>query len=69
MIRVEMNDIYGTSIKIQESGSGYFRLDFSGKGFGGEKDNMNNEIPSCVSLNENMARALQSSLNSYFEED
>lgn len=69
MIEAKLKDVYGTQVEISESSSGYFRMDFEWEGFQKEKDNLGNEIPSCVSLTVNQARVLQACLNSYFEED
>jgi len=69
MITAKVNDIYGTEIKISESCSGYFRLDLKGESFPQRKHSKTGEdVPNCVSLNENTARVLQAALNSYFEE-
>lgn len=65
----KIRDIYGAEIEIQESCSGYFRLDFKGKSFPQRKhDTTGEDIPTCVSLNENNARILQAILNEFFED-
>ena len=64
----KIKDIYGTIVTIQESGSGYFRLDFKGESFP-EKEHNGSTIPCCVSFTENNARVLQSALNEYFEQE
>lgn len=68
MIQVKMTDIYGTTVEIQESGSGYFRLDFHGETFIQEDDGLGNKIPCCISLDEKKARVLLAALEEYFEE-
>ena len=47
MMQVKMKDIYGTQVSIQESGSGYFRLDFEGKDFPKDDDGLGNKIEKC----------------------
>jgi hypothetical protein len=70
MIEAKFKDIYGTQIEIQESCSGYFRMDFKGKQFLEPEDKVSgHKIPCCVSLTENQARVLLSCLNSYFTLD
>ena len=69
MIEAKIKDIYGTIIHIQESRSGYFRLDFEGKSFAKKSHPITGEdVPICISLDDNSARVLQSALNSYFEQ-
>tara|TARA_Y100000780_G_scaffold214108_1_gene215478 strand:+ start:22155 stop:22373 length:219 start_codon:yes stop_codon:yes gene_type:complete len=68
MISGKLKDIYGTEIEISESRSGYFRMDFKGDSLKKKDDGLGNEIPICISLNENQARMLQCCINSYFEE-
>ncbi len=68
MISGKLKDIYGTKIEISESRGGYFRIDFEGESFKKKDDELGNQIPICISLNENQARMLQCCLNSYFEE-
>ncbi len=65
---VKMKDIYGTTVEIQESRSGYFRMDFKGKHFIEEEDGLGNKIPCCVSFDVDKARVLQAALNEYFGE-
>jgi hypothetical protein len=69
MIEIKMMDIYGTKIHINESRSGYFRIDFKGEQFIEKDDGLGNKIPCCISLSKDEARILQSALNIYFEED
>jgi hypothetical protein len=70
MIRATFKDIYNTEISVQESGSGYFRLDFVGEEFKPKLDKVSgHEITKCISLSGNEARVLQSCLNSYFDEN
>jgi len=66
---IKMKDIYGTGITIQESGSGFFRLDFKGEQFLEKDDKLGNKIPCCISLDEKKARVLLSALEEYFEEN
>jgi hypothetical protein len=69
MNTAKIQDVYGTTIEIQESCSGYFRLDLTGESFPQAKHDVTGEdIPTCLSLKENEARILQACLNSYFEE-
>lgn len=70
MIRVKMSDIYGTEVAISESNSGYFRIDLKGESFPQQKHSVTGEdIPTCISFNENQARAIQSAINSYFDNE
>ena len=68
MIIAKFKDIYGTEIAIQESRSGYFRLDFKGDSFL-EKEHLGEKAPCCVSLDEKTARVLLCCLQSYFDEE
>lgn len=69
-MKAEIKDIYGTEIVISESRSGYFRLDLKGESFPSERDSVTGkDIPTCIALNENSAKILQSYLNIYFEEE
>ena len=68
MMHIKMNDIYGTQVEIQESCSGYFRMDFKGEQFVEKDDGLGNTIPCCVSLDEKKARVLLSALEEYFED-
>lgn len=69
MITATIKDIYGSTVKISESCSGYFRLDLTGEDFPQLKHSVTGEdVPTCLAFNENTARVLQSALNSYFEE-
>ncbi len=66
---VKMKDIYGTEVEIQESRSGYFRMDFSGEWFPGRVDPVTNgTINACVSFDVDKARVIQAALNEYFDE-
>ena len=71
MITATIEDIYGTTIKIAESRSGYFRLDFEGNDFIAKKHTAipDMDVPVCISLDINEARVLQCALNSYFKGD
>lgn len=66
---VKMKDIYGTEVTIQESRSGYFRMDFEGKWFPKDKDDQGREIPRCVSFDMDKARVFMAALNDYFAEN
>jgi len=66
---IKMKDIYGTEVEIQESVSGYFRMDFTGKQFLEEDDGLGNTIPCCVSFDIDKARVFQAALNEFFEEN
>jgi hypothetical protein len=69
-MQVKMKDIYGTTIVIQESRSGYFRIDLSGEWFPEKIDPVSGKnLPNCISLNEDKARVLLSALNEYFENE
>jgi hypothetical protein len=65
----KIKDIYGTEIEIQESRSGYFRMDFKGEQFTELDDKLGNKITCCISLNESKARVLMAALEEYFEEE
>jgi hypothetical protein len=68
-VHIKMKDIYGTEVEIQESCSGYFRMDFKGRSFHEEDDGLGNKIPCCVSFDVDKARVIQAALNEYFEEN
>lgn len=68
MITAKFKDIYGTEIKVQQSRSGFFRLDFKGDTFL-EKEHLGEKVPCCISLDENTARVLLCCLQSLFDEE
>lgn len=68
-MKAKFVDIYGTRVDIQESRSGFFRIDLEGDAFPPQSDSLGNAIPYCISLRENEARVLQACLNDYFEKE
>ena len=70
-MEAKIKDIYGTEVKVSESCSGYFRLDMLPCEFFPQlKHSVTGEdIPTCLSFNENNARMLLCLLKEYFEED